>query len=116
MQHFESLTLRTNCGIFIHLSEVDSISSSPYSDEDGVINVLASDPPPTPSLWIKVDDNIYTVHLMDAYNTESMGIDTGGYQTYTSMSNEQRVERRLVELWANLRYPDYEHYFDKHYR
>ena len=111
-EDYRSLVLKTALGEFIHFSEIAEIFATVPSREDATEYILKhGEQYYGTSLWIVSNSN--KLHLMDTsddFNQRSMGVST--YQSGSVTTNEL-VQRRILEVWADMKYPKYANFFGK---
>ena len=98
-----SPVVKTMDGLYIHLRYVDSLCAKGFGDEEDSMMELRGEKPienvTNPQhLWAKIGDATYVIPLEDEFNCDSMGV------FYYSTERRPSMERRMVELWAELKW------------
>ena len=108
---YKSLIFLTTKGKYIHISDVDEIQHKPFTDEGGLINELADSHDPLLHIWVKVGEESHVLELKDQHNAASIGINASTYSSYSEMPTEEKIARKIVDVWASIKYPKYKNYY-----
>lgn len=109
---YKSLTFKTTEGAYIHLDDVDEIRDSPFKDEAGLVQVLASaDLKEDDHIWLRIGDHIYALFLKDDYNARSTGINISHFTYSPDLTVEERVARAIINTWGELNHPRLAEYY-----
>ena len=101
-----SLMYKLSSGEYLHLSEVKTFSSTQFTDADGLISTL-TECVDYPALFVRLETSVGVISLIDHFNMLSAGVDVNGYTAYNDISNDQKVERKILNAWAEIVYPEH---------
>ena len=99
-------------GEFIHVSQIVKIGRTMFNTEEGTVSALKYPTPGVQVLYLELADGTATsLDVTDAYNMRSAGVDSSSYSGVNSLSNWDKSERNIINIWAMMVHHDDEKTF-----
>lgn len=109
MHYVNSLILKFTNGEYVYIGEIEKLSASIFDTPDGIMSTLTDEEKDNSDImYALVNGKIHRINLVDDFNCDSMGVDKHNYHR-----KNQKVERNILETWANIKVTDYSQLLEK---